>query len=52
MTHRWLPRAAVGAERGEPLRSRSFETVSLIGAVGHAGQYERRRDAVGWRDWV
>ena len=36
---RGLPRAAVGEERGEPLRSRSFDTVGLLGAGGHAGQY-------------
>ena len=29
----WLPRAAVGEERDEPLRSRSLGTVSLLGAV-------------------
>ena len=33
---RGLPRAAIGEERGEPLRSRAVDTVSLLGAVGHA----------------
>ena len=33
---RGLPRAAIGEKGGEPLRSRRFDAVSLLGAVGHA----------------
>ena len=36
---RGLAGAAVGEERGEPLRSRTVDTVGLLGAVGHADQY-------------
>jgi hypothetical protein len=32
---RGFPGAAVGQERGEPLRARPFDTVGLLGAVGH-----------------
>ena len=33
---RGLAGTAVGEERGEPLRTRIVDTVSLLGAVGHA----------------
>ena len=36
---RGLPGAAIGQERGEPLRTRRFDTVGLLGAAGHTGQY-------------